>query len=151
MVGMATKANATVKLTLKQTRFISAYVGEAKGNATQAAKLAGYSGNADTLRMTGSKTVAKAYIQAAIRKIVESDPLVKNRAQRRQWWSEVIDEKENDLSHRLRASELLAKASGDFVQRVELETSEDRFREEASERFFQLMDSIRARGEKSDE
>ena len=138
---------SAVKLSLKQKRFVSAYVGEAKGNATQAAKLAGYSGNSDTLRMTGSKTVAKAYIQAAIRKIVENDPLVKNRAQRRQWWSEVIDAKENDLSHRLRASELLAKASGDFIQRVELETSEDRHREEASEKFFELMASIKARGE----
>jgi phage terminase small subunit len=41
------------KLTLKQRRFVEAYCGEAAGNATQAAKLAGYSSR--TARSQGQR------------------------------------------------------------------------------------------------
>ena len=46
-----------MSLTLKQSRFVDAYLGEAHGNATKAARLAGYSGNDHILQTTGSDLV----------------------------------------------------------------------------------------------
>ncbi len=46
-------------LTPKQQAFVAAYVGAAKGNATQAARMAGYDGNAHTLTAVGAENLAK--------------------------------------------------------------------------------------------
>jgi len=46
-------------LTLKQRLWIEAYTGAACGNATEAARMAGYNGDDDTLRNIGSENVAK--------------------------------------------------------------------------------------------
>jgi phage terminase small subunit len=53
-------------LTPKQQAFVAAYVGEAKGNATQAARLAGYEGNDLTLRAVGAENLTKPAIIAAL-------------------------------------------------------------------------------------
>jgi phage terminase small subunit len=53
-------------LTEKQRRFVEAYVGPAKGNATEAARLAGYTGSGDTLKVTGHRTLTNANVARAI-------------------------------------------------------------------------------------
>jgi phage terminase small subunit len=45
---------------------VVAFLGEAKGNATLAAKMAGYSGDADTLKVQGSRLLTNAYVRARI-------------------------------------------------------------------------------------
>jgi hypothetical protein len=52
------------KLTLKQQRFVAAYLGPAQGNATEAARLAGYHGNRVTLAAVGSENLRNPLIQA---------------------------------------------------------------------------------------
>jgi len=47
------------KLTLKQQLFVEAYLGEAKGNATEAARIAGYKGNEITLAAVGAENLRK--------------------------------------------------------------------------------------------
>ncbi|HEX5704857.1 MAG TPA: terminase small subunit [Pyrinomonadaceae bacterium] len=54
------------KLTLKQRAFCLAYAGEANGNATEAARIAGYKGDDATLSVTGFRMLRKANIEAAI-------------------------------------------------------------------------------------
>ena len=54
------------ELTEKQRRFVEAYCGEAKGNATEAASLAGYKGNDVTLASTGYENLRKPQIAHAI-------------------------------------------------------------------------------------
>lgn len=53
---------ATQQLTLKQARFVIAYVGKANGNATEAARIAGYSRPQDL----GPRLVKKSQVSAAI-------------------------------------------------------------------------------------
>jgi len=54
------------KLTLKEQRFVDAYLGSAGGNGVQAARLAGYQQTEKALRVTASRLLAKANIQAAV-------------------------------------------------------------------------------------
>lgn len=50
------------KLTLKQEKFVAAYVGPARGNATEAARMAGYKGNDVTLGTVGGENMKKPAI-----------------------------------------------------------------------------------------
>ncbi len=54
------------KLTEKQQRFLYAYLGPARYNATEAARMAGYAGNHITLAQIGSKTRRTSQVAAAI-------------------------------------------------------------------------------------
>ncbi len=54
------------KLSPKQRLFVSAYLGQAKFNATAAARLAGYKGNAVTLGAVGAENLKKPQIKTAI-------------------------------------------------------------------------------------
>ena len=58
-------------LSHKQQRFVELYVGEANGNATEAARLAGYRGSDNTLRSVGSENLTKPAIREAIREATE--------------------------------------------------------------------------------
>jgi hypothetical protein len=59
---------ADVELGPKQQRFVDAYLGEAKGNATEAARLAGYKETRrESLAQQGSRLYRNVEIQAAIR------------------------------------------------------------------------------------
>lgn len=53
-------------LTVKQERFVAAYVGAANGNATEAARQAGYSGSDGTLGVTGHELLKNPKIAARI-------------------------------------------------------------------------------------
>lgn len=124
------------RLTEKQRRFVEAYMGKAAGNATEAARLAGYKGNNNTLRVVGSENLAKPAIAMAVGQRQKADPLIADRTERQRFWTRVMRGEERvrkflkidgetvevevdpDYSDRLKAAELLGKASGDFVQRV---------------------------------
>lgn len=57
------------ELTLKMRKFCLAFTGEADGNGTQAARLAGYQGNDVTLAAVASENLRKPQIQAFIRQL----------------------------------------------------------------------------------
>jgi len=54
------------QLTPKQAAFVAAYIGPARGNATEAARLAGYRGNTKTLGAIGDENLDKPGIKEAI-------------------------------------------------------------------------------------
>jgi hypothetical protein len=110
------------KPTEKQRRFVEAYMGEAAGNATEAASLAGYAGNRKTLEAVGRENLAKPRIAQMILQAQQSDPLIATREDRQRFWTRVMMGLEPDvrMADRLKASELLGKASADFIERHEV-------------------------------
>ena len=84
------------------------------GNAEKAAIKAGYS--VAYARGNASKLVAKSGIQAYIRELnakTESDNIATIKDIKR-FWSDVMNDEDEIMKNRLRASELLAKAGGLF-------------------------------------
>lgn len=49
-----------------------------------------------------------------------SDVLINSPQARKRFWARVVNDKEFPVKERLRASELLSKASGDFTEKVEV-------------------------------
>lgn len=103
-------------LTAKQKRFVEAY----DGNATQAAIAAGYSQK--IARQMGQVNMTKRVILAEIkaRETVRCTPLIASRAERQQFWTNVMRDKEQQMRDRLKAAELLGKSEADFVERQEI-------------------------------
>ncbi len=141
------------QLTEKQRRFVEAYMGEAKGNATEAARLAGYKGDYDTLRSVGSENLTKPAIRDAIDARVDNCPLVASRQDRLEFLTRVMLGQETDrmmtkegpidvepaMRDRLKALELLGKIQGDFVQKVELKGE---VRESAARELLELVAAV---------
>lgn len=103
-------------LTEKQRRFVEAYASNG-GNALAAAREAGYKNP----HPEGARLLQSATIQAALERLrqVETDQAVATRTTRQAWWSSVMQDENASLRDRLRASELLGKSQGDFLDRVE--------------------------------
>ena len=108
------------KFTQKQQRFIDAYMGEAAGNATEACRLAGYEGNDNVLGVQGYDNLRNPKIAKEIERLVQESPLIASRTDRQRFWTEVMSSSECEMKDRLRASEILGKSQGDFIDRVEV-------------------------------
>lgn len=92
-------------------------MGEAAGNATKAAILAGYSKK--TAQPQSSRLLSKAMIRAAIEERQSQDTLVADRTERQRFWTGVMRNAGEPIVARLKASELLGKAGADFVEKHE--------------------------------
>ena len=106
----------------KQQLFISEYLTDF--NATQAAIRAGYS-----VRSAGSianELLKKPDIQQALQATItaRNNNLIADREERKRFWSRVMLDENENMKHRLKASELLAKSEGDFIQQVKAEIKE---------------------------
>jgi phage terminase small subunit len=109
-----------IKLTEKQRRFVDAYMGEAKGNGTEAARVAGYRGSDSTLGAVAHENLKKPKIAAAIQERVDADPMIATREDRQRFWTDTMKDTGEDMKHRLKASELLGKSQADFIDRHEV-------------------------------
>jgi len=109
---------AEKKLTPKQARFVEAYT----GNATEAARLAGFKGDDATLAVQGGRLLRNAQVVTALklRETKRTAPLIATREDRQRFWTEVMQDTAVDMNHRLRAAELLGKSNADFIDRHEL-------------------------------
>lgn len=112
--------DTTKPLTVKQRAFIDAYMGEARGNATEAAKLAGYKGDYTTLASVGAENLRKPQIAQEVTRLQEASPLIATRDERLQVLTEMMRDTSLAPKDRQRAIELLSKACGDYIQRVEV-------------------------------
>lgn len=96
-------------------------MGVSAGNATDAAKRAGYS--ARTAYSAGSRLLKDVEVQRAIKIRVDRDPTIATREHRQQFWSDVMNGvgkfKKTPMKERLKASELLGKSQADFIERHE--------------------------------
>jgi phage terminase small subunit len=136
---MATKKKPKVKATPKRVRdvsperlrrFVELYMGEAAGVGAQAARLAGWKGTAKALSEQARRLLLRDDVKAMMTARVKEDPAVLSREDRQRFWSAVMRgdpikvlvegqeiEAAPPIAARLKASELLGKAQGDFVER----------------------------------
>ena len=108
-------ADSKTNLTAKQKRFVEFY----DGNGTETARKAGYKGNDNTLNQVAIENLRKPMILEAIEKR-ESERLsegILDREKRQVFWSKVIEDENQKMPDRLRASELLGKSEADFIDK----------------------------------
>lgn len=106
-------------LTVRQQRFIDAY----DGNATDAARKAGYSGSDAVLGVTAHDLLRNPKVAAAIRERLApvTKAIIATREERQAFWTSVQQDPFASMSDRLRASELLGKSEADFTDKVKHE------------------------------
>lgn len=102
-------------LTAKQRKFVECYA----GNATEAAIAAGYSKK--TARSQGNRMLTNVDIQKAIFERGENQlkNTIADREQRQAFWTSTMNDSGLPMRDRLKASELLARSEGDFIDRVD--------------------------------
>ena len=93
-------------------------------NATQAAISAGYSPK--TAYSIGQRLLKKAEIQQVLQHGLEEkkDSLIADVKTIQQFWTGTMNDSECDMKHRLRASELLAKSLGLFIEQSKVEVQQ---------------------------
>ena len=104
------------QLTLKQEKFVSRYI--ELGNGAQAAREAGY--KHDNAKQQATENLAKPYLQQAI--ATKRNQLMQDSDQKIALYLSQLEAESNDSdqsSSRIRALELLLKAHGAFIERVE--------------------------------
>ena len=102
-------------MTFKQKRFIELY----NGNATEAAKQAGYSDK--TSFITGHKLLRHPKVAEAIKNRISAldKPKIATREEIQTWWTSMINDPDASKTDKLRASELLSKSNAWFIDKVE--------------------------------
>jgi phage terminase small subunit len=107
------------KLTTKQQRFVDLY----SGNATEAARKAGYKASEGSLRAIGAQNLTKLNIRAAIqgREKKRNEPHIASREERQGFWSDVMRDEKAKMADRLKSSEYLGRSEGDFLDRTKHE------------------------------
>lgn len=104
------------KLKPQLKMLVVAYCGKDEGNAVQAAVTAGYSktyAKSSAYKLLARKDV-KEYIEY-INSKMELEKRIMELEDIQAFWSDVIENKFQEMKFRLRASELLAKSKGAFL------------------------------------
>lgn len=103
-------------LNARQQAFVDCYA----GNATDAARKAGYTGTDDAIRVTASRLLAKPNIAAAIkaRQEVPRARRIATREDRQAFWTETLLDKTQRMADRLKAAELLGRSEADFTEKL---------------------------------
>ena len=110
------------ELTGKQQRFIELY----NGNATETARQAGYSEK--TARQQGARLLSNVVISQAIRdRDTEQKHIrIADRTTRQKFWTKIMDDENETMRERLKASELLGRSEADFVERRDVRVETDK-------------------------
>src|ERR1700687_704595 len=104
------------RLSERERRFVECFMGTAAGNATKAARLAGYART--TAEKQASRLLGNVGIRQAIQERVQRDPHVAAREDLQRWWTSVYRNPTVEYRDRLKASELLGKSQAVFVDAV---------------------------------
>jgi phage terminase small subunit len=104
-------------LTERQRRFCEAFSANG-GRAVAAARDAGYS-KPDP---EGARLLGKARIRVALERLrqQETSDAIATRQERQAMWTPIVRDKNERTRDRLKASELLGRSQGDFIQRREV-------------------------------
>lgn len=108
-----------VALTARQQAFVDAYA----GNATDAARKAGYKGTDATLGQVGHENLKKPEIARAIqaRNAGPAQRRIATREDRQAIWTQVMLDPGEKTSDRLKASELLGRSEADFTDKLQVD------------------------------
>lgn len=124
-------------LTLKQKRFADEYI--ISGNATNAAIKAGYSRK--TAKSSGNENLTKPDIQNYIKSRtaeLESAKIADMR-EIREFWTRLMRNEVAKDQDRLKASELMARTQGAFIERQEVTLGGDMSIAELAERYKKYL------------
>jgi len=107
-------------LNARQAAFVRAYV--ETGNATEAARRAGYTGTAHALEVTGSRLLRNAAVAAEVVKHAKKaeKASIATVEELHEFWTTLMRDDGAEMRDRLKASELRAKAAGVFVEKREV-------------------------------
>ena len=108
------------KLTPKRQQFVDAYTGEAMGNATEAARIAGYAHPGEE----GYRLLKNAHVLAEVQRLSQpaKQAAIATREERLAFYTQMMRGDAQDKD-RLKAAELLGKVQGDFIERQQVEHS----------------------------
>ncbi len=122
-------------------------MGEARGIASKAARLAGYTGNANVLGVTGHQLLKRPKIKNAIGARRDAAPEIATRAERQATWSAMMRDTKRPDYIRLKAMELLGRSQADFVEvrMAPIVTDPHASVESLVERFNAIVQTIEAR------
>lgn len=114
------------KLTLKQERWIEEYI--KTDDYTTASSNAGYKGSKNSLKAIGYQNSIKFKEILSMRR-EEISKEIKNSSIAElddifEFWTKVFKDENEYMKNRIKASELLAKAKGGFVEKVEVKEVE---------------------------
>jgi phage terminase small subunit len=112
----------TPGLTEKQRRFVEAYMGQAKGNATEAARLAGYSGTPHALEVTASRLLRNAEVRAVLAHLAEqtTQDAIATAEECHSALTSILRKSDNEFA-RIKAIERLSKMRGyEAVEKQEI-------------------------------
>jgi len=105
-------------LTTKQRVFCELYAANG-GNGTQAAIAAGYSES--SAAESASQNLRNYEVVEYIKMLTknETDERIATAIDRQRFWTSVMLDKNEKMEHRIKTSEILGKAQGDFINRIE--------------------------------
>ncbi len=102
------------RLTLKEQRFVDAYLGVSKGNVTDAAFRAGYGSTRPSAETLGSRLLGKVGIQQAIYKRVtrEQEASIQTAKERDELLSAIARKTTEETHNRIKAMQELNRVTG---------------------------------------
>lgn len=106
-------------LSLKQQKFIDAYLGAANGNGTKAAQLAGYRGSPQTLKAVASENLTKPDIARGVKKRLKAAMTADEVLQELSDVASADCDEPVRVSDKLKALELMGKHHKLFTDKVE--------------------------------
>lgn len=108
-------------LTERERLFVDAYMGEAQGNGTEAARQTGYRGTAKVLAVQATRLLSKANVQAALaaRRDVLSRQSIADATERREILTTIARSAQSDATARIRAIDVANKMDGAYIEKVE--------------------------------
>ena len=106
------------RLTPRQQAFVERYA--ACGNATEAARLAGYA--EQYAGRFAAQLLEKPLVREALAALTKhvSSARIADAKERQEFWTSMMRDEMQETKDRLKASELLAKKQGDFIERHEV-------------------------------
>lgn len=111
-----------MSLNPRQKRFAELYV--ATGNGAQSYKDAGYEVEGSTAEVNASRLLSNAKVIDYIKEITRkpTEKRIASAEDIKNFLTETMMGEDIDLKHRLKAAELIARASGLFIERRQVET-----------------------------
>jgi phage terminase small subunit len=102
----------------RQEAFCLAYA--RTGNATRAALEAGYSPKG--IDAAAARLLGNARVRDRLKELAEqtASSKIANAVERQEFWTSLMRDPAHEVKDRLKASELLGKAQGDFIDRTEV-------------------------------
>lgn len=109
----------SVNLTYRQQKFCDYYIQCA--NATEAYKRAGYRGQGNTAEAAAARMLSNVKVADYIRQRNEeiANERIADMQEVKEYWTDVLRDKEEKTRDRLKASEYIAKTNAAFIDRQE--------------------------------